>query len=128
MVEVVERLAGTGSDQEAKVTVVHIAKVWGTSLGIQHPALKPSSTERSAAQQVAAQAALDLRHRGVEAEALVVTGRDVGQALAGTAERAGAGALVVGRSNAGPLSRLLRGQDPARVLLGRSSCTLVVVE
>jgi nucleotide-binding universal stress UspA family protein len=49
------------------------------------------------------------------------------KALAATARRAGASAIVVGRSSAGRLSRLLRGPDPARTLLDRASCTLIAV-
>ena len=127
MVEMVARLAGTGDRQEAAVTVVHVARVWGTALGIQHPALQPSAGERSAAQDVVVRAALQLHAHGVEAEALVTSGRDTGKALAATARRTGASAIVVGRSVAGRLSRLLRGPDPARTLLDRASCTLIVV-
>jgi nucleotide-binding universal stress UspA family protein len=127
MVEMVARLAGTGDRQEAVVTVVHVARVWGTALGIQHPALQPSTGERSAAQDVVVRAALQLRVRGVEAEAVVTSGRDTGKALVATARRAGASAIVVGRSSTGRLSRLLRGPDPARTVLDRASCTLIVV-
>jgi nucleotide-binding universal stress UspA family protein len=127
MVEMVARLAGTGDRQEAAVTVVRVARVWGTALGLQHPALQPSTGERRAAQDVVVRAALLLRARGVEAEAVVTSGRDTGKALAATARRASASAIVVGRSSAGRLSRLLRGPDPARTLLDRASCTLIVV-
>ena len=127
MIETVVRLAGTGDRQEAAVTVVHVARVWGTALGIQHPALQPSAGERSAGQDVVVRAALQLHAHGVEAEAVVTSGRDTGKALAATARRAGASAIVVGRSAAGRLSRLLRGPDAARTLLDRASCTLIVV-
>ncbi len=127
MLDLVVRLAGTGDQQHTSVTVVHVAKVWGTGLGIQHPALQPTASERTAAQEIAARAALDLQARGIEAEALVIAGRDVGKALAAAATRAGASMLVVGRGSAGRLSRLLRGPDPASVLLHRSRCTLLVV-
>ena len=126
-IETVVRLAGTGDRQEAAVTMVHVARVWGTALGIQHPALQPSAGERSAAQDLVVRAALQLHAHGVEAEALVTSGRDTGKALAATARRGGASAIVVGRSAAGRLSRLLRGPDPARTLLDRASCTLIVV-
>jgi nucleotide-binding universal stress UspA family protein len=127
MVETVVRLAGTGDRQEAAVTVVHVARVWGTALGLQHPALQPSAGERRAAQDVVMRAALQLRAHGIEAEAVVTSGRDTGKALAATAHRAGASAIVVGRSSAGRLSRLLRGPDTARTLLDRASCTLIAV-
>jgi hypothetical protein len=100
MVETVARLAGTGDRQEAAVTVVHVARVWGTALGMQHPALQPSAGERRNAQDVVVRAALQLRVRGIEAEALVASGR---------------------------LSRLLRGPDPARKLLDRAAGTLIAV-
>jgi len=106
---------------------VHVARIWGTALGIQHPALQPSAGERSAAQDVVMRAALQLRAHGIEVEAVVTSGRDTGKALAATARRAGASAIVVGRSSTGRLSRLLRGSDPARMLLDRASCTLIAV-
>lgn len=124
----VARLAGSGDAQFAAVTVVHVAKVWGTSLGLQHPALQPTATERGTAQQLAARAALELCERGVEAEALVTSGRDVGKALAAAARRSEATTIVVGRGRAGRISRLLRGPNPARRLLDLASCTLVIVE
>src|SRR5205085_5486042 len=112
--------AGTVDRQEAAVTVVHVARVWGTALGIQHPALQPTAGERTAAQDVVVRAALRLRACGVEAEALVTSGRDTGKALTATARRTGASAIVVGRSSAGRLSRLLLGSDPARTLVDRA--------
>ncbi len=127
MIETVARLAGTGARQEQAVTVVHVARVWGTGLGIQHPALQPNAGERSAAQQVAWQAAVALRQRGVETEPLVVSGRDTGKALAAVARRRDAATVVVGRSGAGRMSRLLRGPDAARRLLAGTTCTVVVV-
>lgn len=128
MAETVARLAGTGERQDGAVTVVHVAKVWGSSLGIQHPALRPTRGERTAAREVAARAALALRERGVEAEALVVSGRDAGKALADVARRMGAEMVIVGRTDSTLLGRLLRGADPARVLLNRLGCTLVIVD
>lgn len=127
LVETVARLAGTGAEQEHPVTVVHVARVWGSGLGIQHPALQPSADERTAAQQVAWQAAVDLRDRGVDAEPLVISGRDTGKALAALARRKGAATVVVGRRKGGRLGRLLHGPDPARRLLDGTACTIVVV-
>lgn len=124
----VARLAGTGQRQQAGVTVIHVAKVWGTSLGLQHPSLQPNAAERGAAQQIAARAVHELRGRGVAAEALVISGRDAGKALAAAARRAGAGTIVVGRGRRGRLDRLLRGPDAARTLLNRAPCTVVVVD
>lgn len=126
MVETVARLAGTGAAQEHLVTVVHVARVWGSGLGIQHPALQPSADERTAAQQIARQAAVDLRSREVDAEPLVISGRDTGKALAALARRKGATTVVVGRSRSSRLGRLLHGPDPARRVLGGTSCTVVV--
>ena len=128
MAELVARLAGSGEGQTAPVTVVHVARVWGTSLGLQHPALQPSAHERAGARELVARAALELRGRGVEAAALVVSGRNVGKALAGVARRQGAGTVVVGRHSGGRLARLLRGPDPARVILNRVACTLVIAD
>ncbi len=127
VVATVERLAGSGEAQVSAVTVVHVAKVWGSGLGLQHPALQPSAAERDTAQRLAARAALELCERGVDAEALVTSGRDMGKALAAVARRAGADLVVVGRGRSGRLNRLLRGPDPARRLLDLASCTIVVV-
>lgn len=127
MTALVAQLAGTGERQEVAVTVVHVAKVWGTNLGIQHPALQPNAGERSAAQEIAARAARELSAHGIRADALVTSGRDTGKALAGAAQRAGASAIVVGRGSSGRLGRLLRGQDPARTLLDQAPCTVIMV-
>jgi nucleotide-binding universal stress UspA family protein len=128
MVETVARLAGRGGSQDAPVTVVHVARVWGTSLGIQHPALQPNKSERTAAEAIVVEAGRALRARGVAADALVISGRDTGKTLAAAAARAGAAAVVVGRSRRGPLARLLKGPGVARRLLAQINCTLVVVE
>lgn len=127
MADMIARLTGTGDRQDVAVTVVHVARVWGTSLGIQHPALQPNAGERGTAQELVVRAAQELRVRGVEAEGLVTSGRDVGKALADTARRAGASAIVVGRSDSSRLSRLLRGSDPARTVLGHARCSIIAV-
>ncbi len=129
MIDAVVRLAGCGERQRHPVTLVHVARVWGTGLGIQHPALYPSASERGAAHEVVTRAGQALREHGVQADALITASRDVAKAIARAALRADAHAIVVGRNPAGRVARLLRGADPARGLLNRAhlTCSVVVV-
>ena len=128
MVEAVARLAGSGESQDAPVTVVHVARVWGTSLGLQHPALQPNRGERATAEAIVVEAGRMLRARDVAADALVISGRDTGKTLAAAAARAGTAAIVVGRGRRGRLARLLKGPDVARRLLARATCTIIIVD
>ncbi len=127
MADLVSRIAGTGEGQRAEVTVVHVARVWGTGLGLQHPALQPNAAERAGAQELVTRAIQTLRDRGVRADALVLASRDAGKAVAGEARRRGASTIVVERSDTGRLDRFLRGPDLARALLDRTTCTILAV-
>lgn len=127
MAQLIARIVGTGESQQAEITVVHVARVWGNSLGLQHPALQPNAAERANAQEIATQAVQMLRDIGVTADALVLASRDAGKMVAEAARRRGAGTIIVERNDTGRIDRILRGPDLARALLDRTTCTIIAV-
>jgi Universal stress protein family len=64
--EAVDRAASLATPEHAKITVLSIARVWGTSLGIPHPGLQPTPAEWEAQRRIVNQAAGLLRRRGFE--------------------------------------------------------------
>lgn len=64
--EVVRRTIELATPEHAKITVLGIARVFGTSLGFPHPGLQPTSSEWADQRKFADDAADLLRDRGFE--------------------------------------------------------------
>ena len=47
--EVLDEAVRLAEERDAKVSVLQVLRVWGTSLGLAHPALKPNAREQRAA-------------------------------------------------------------------------------
>ena len=67
-----------------------------------------------------------LRHRGIVADARVLTGRGTGEQILNFARRAGCDLIVVGTRGAGGVDRLVFGSVADKVLRGASQMVLVV--
>jgi len=102
----------------APVSVLSVARVWGTSLGLPNPGLLPSKGEWDTQRKLVARAVKELRRRGVEASGNVVGTRRAAKRIVREAERLECGAIVMAGDP--PRNRLLAdfmwSQEPQRVL------------
>jgi K+-sensing histidine kinase KdpD len=64
--DVIRRTTALATPEHATITVLGIAKVFGTALGLPHPGLKPTPHEWEAQRAVVQVAADDLRLRGFD--------------------------------------------------------------
>lgn len=64
--DVIRRTVELATPEHAKITVLGIAKVFGTALGLPHPGLKPTPLEWEAQRKITQDAADDLRLRGFD--------------------------------------------------------------
>jgi nucleotide-binding universal stress UspA family protein len=64
--DVIRRTVDLATPEHAKITVLGIARVFGTALGLPHPGLKPTPLEWEAQRTVAQNAADDLRAQGFD--------------------------------------------------------------
>jgi len=64
--DVIRQTVALATPEHAKITVLGIAKVFGTALGLPHPGLKPTPIEWEAQGKVVQDAADDLRNRGFD--------------------------------------------------------------
>jgi nucleotide-binding universal stress UspA family protein len=101
---------------KARVLVVSIARVWGTSLGFPSPGLNPTKREWDAQRLQVREAVEALEKAGFEARGHVIGTRRAGKRIVNEAKRFGADAIVMG---ADPYRRLLGdfiwSQEPYRV-------------
>jgi nucleotide-binding universal stress UspA family protein len=91
----VELAARLAKQAGAEVHVLSIARVWGTSLGLPHPALMPNKRElREQHDRVAAALAL-LKRRGIAASGQVLGTRNAAKRIVTEARRRRADAIVM---------------------------------
>lgn len=62
----IRQTVALATPEHAKITVLGIAKVFGTALGLPHPGLKPTPLEWDAQRTIVQGAADDLRLRGLD--------------------------------------------------------------
>jgi nucleotide-binding universal stress UspA family protein len=95
------RLAGGG-----RVRVVTIARIHGSSFGLQHPGLMPNKKEKDAAQAIVTKAIKTLQRSGLKADGEVVITRSPARSFTRAARSAGASHVVLDTPPGGPLTRL----------------------
>jgi nucleotide-binding universal stress UspA family protein len=95
------RLAGGG-----RVRVITVARIHGTSFGLQHPGLMPNKKEKDAAQAIVTTAIKSLQRAGLKADGEVVITRSPVRSFTRAARSAGASHVVLDSSPGGPLTRL----------------------
>ena len=91
----VELAARLAKQAGAEVLVLSIARVWGTSLGLPHPALMPNKRELKEQQDRVAAALALLKRRGISASGQVLGTRNAAKRIAIEAERRRADAIVM---------------------------------
>ena len=89
-----------------RVRVITIARIHGTSLGLQHPGLMPNKKEKDAAHAIVANAIRSLQRSGLKADGEVVITRSPGRSLTKAARTAGASHVVLDNPPGGALTRL----------------------
>jgi hypothetical protein len=95
------RLAGGG-----RVRVITIARIHGSSFGLQHPGLMPNKKEKDAAQAIVTKAIKTLQRSGLKADGEVVITRSQARSFTRAARAAGASHVVLDTPPGGPLTRL----------------------
>jgi nucleotide-binding universal stress UspA family protein len=91
-VELAARLARQAG---AEVHVLAVARVWGTSLGLPHPALMPNKRELKEQHERVAAALAILRRRGITASGQVLGTRNAAKRIVIEARRRRADAIVM---------------------------------
>jgi nucleotide-binding universal stress UspA family protein len=98
------RLAGGPAG--GRVRVITIARIHGTSFGLQHPGLMPNKKEKDAAQAIVTKAIKSLQQVGLKADGEVVITRSPAKSFTKAARAAGATHVVLDNPPGGPLTRL----------------------
>ena len=113
----VELAARLAKQTGAEVHVLSIARVWGTSLGLPHPALMPNKLELKEQQDRVAAALALLKRRGVSASGQVLGTRNAAKRIVIEAGRRRVDAIVMAADS--PRHWLVAGmiwsQEPYRV-------------
>jgi nucleotide-binding universal stress UspA family protein len=110
------RQADTALD--TPIAVLTIAKVHGSSFGVQHPGLLPTKKERDAQVQLVDDAINRLRRLGVHADGQVAVTRKFLRTILSVASARDARFVVMDDPGGGPLRRWFEG-DPARYIRPR---------
>ncbi len=102
---------------DAKVHVISIARIWGSSFGLPHPGLLPSKREMKERYDSVADVVAWMKRRHIEASGEVSGTRNAAKRILAEARRRGADAIVMGADP--PLHWFLSGmvwsQEPYRV-------------
>ncbi len=94
----------------SRVRVVTVARIHGSSFGLQHPGLMPDKKERDQAQSIVATAIRALQRAGARADGEVVITRSPGRSFARTARAArNVRHMVIDDARGGRLGRLEAG-------------------
>jgi hypothetical protein len=80
--EAIEKAAVLARPEHAKITVLGIAKIYGTSLGLPHPGLQPTRTEWELNRQIVHDAADELRGRGFDVRVGLSRSRNIPKMIA----------------------------------------------
>ena len=100
------RLARSRDPDASRVRVMTVARIHGTSFGLQHPGLMPNKREKDAAQAIVARAIRSLQRAGLKADGEVVITRSPAKSFTRAARAAGAAHLVLDSPPRGPLADL----------------------
>lgn len=79
---VIGHAVGLATPERAKITVLSIARVWGTSLGLPHPGLQPTAAEWEEQRRIVNDAARILRRKGFEVRVQVARSRNAPKMIA----------------------------------------------
>jgi universal stress protein family protein len=93
---VIDRAVTLARSPRSFVHVISIARVWGTSLGIQHPGLLPTKREWQAQLEIVGDAVRQVKRAGLEARGGVIASRNPSKVITGQAGRLQCSAIVIG--------------------------------
>lgn len=114
--EALAEAARLATERGAKVSILQLLKIFGTSLGLPHPALKPNRQEWQAAHDAVEEAERYLRGRGV-----VISGthlaptRNPAKLIVRQATRLGIDEIVMAGTDGGAVRNLFIANEPRRV-------------
>lgn len=80
--ELVEKTLELASPKHAKITVLGVAKIYGTSLGLPHPGLQPNRIEWQVLRDGVEEAANELRAHGFEVRVGLTRARNIPKMVA----------------------------------------------
>lgn len=92
--------------QGNRVRVITIARIHGSSFGLQHPGLMPNKKEKDAAQALVTQAIKALQKAGAKADGEVVITRAPGRSFARAARAAGVARVLIDDTGMGRLDKI----------------------
>jgi hypothetical protein len=92
--------------QGNRVRVITIARIHGSSFGLQHPGLMPNKKEKDAARVLVTQAIKALQKAGAKADGEVVITRSPGRSFAKAARAAGVARVVIDDTGKGRLGKI----------------------
>jgi nucleotide-binding universal stress UspA family protein len=110
-----------------RVRVITIARVHGTSFGLQHPGLMPNKKEKDAAQEIVTKAIKSLQRSGLKADGEVVITRSPAKSFTKAARAAGASHVVLDNPPGGALARLDVGATARYLRFSLRDMTLALV-
>jgi hypothetical protein len=119
------RLAG--GPVGGRVRVVSVARIHGSSFGLQHPGLMPSKQEKDAAQAIVVTAIKSLQRSGLKADGEVVITRSPARSFTRAARAAGASHVVLDTPHGGHLTRLDAGATARYLRFRLRDVTLALV-
>lgn len=108
-VAVMRRTIELATPEHAKVTVLGIARVYGTSLGLPHPGLKPTMREWEEQRTVVNDAADELRSRGLDVRVAASKSRNAPKMIARWGKAKNVHAIVLADPRRPRLRRLIEG-------------------
>jgi nucleotide-binding universal stress UspA family protein len=94
--EAVRLAARLAREEGCEVRVVSIARVWGTSLGLPHPGLRPNKREMAQHEDHIAKAIRALKRAGVRSDGHIIASRKATRSILAEAARQHARAIVMG--------------------------------
>jgi nucleotide-binding universal stress UspA family protein len=112
---VLDAVVDVAGQERPEVVVLSVARIWGTALGLPHPGLYPTRREMDDQWAVVDTAADRLKAKGFPVRTAVVRARHPGRAIARSADRLGAGLVVIAAPGGRRITRILRGNPPAEI-------------
>ena len=117
--ELVQRTLELAGPEHAKITVLGVAKIYGTSLGLPHPGLQPNRIEWQIVRDGVEEAADELRAHGFEVRVGLTRARNIPKMVAKWVQARNFHAVVVSAPDK-PRWRALVEGDLAREITRRS--------
>lgn len=106
---VMQRTVELATPEHAKITVLGIARVYGTSLGLPHPGLKPTMREWEEQRTVVNDAADELRSRGFDVRVGASKSRNAPKMIARWGKAKNVHAIVLADPERPRLRRFIEG-------------------